>query len=142
MPTGNSTLIKTSAVYTPPGPSFQSSHTLFNFLYNTGARVQEVIDLKVGSIRFAAPAIATLVGKGSKTRVVPLWPETATLLDDHLKERGVARQPDARLFVNARGEPLTRFGVRYILRTRLATARSKCTTLAQKRVSPHSPATR
>src|SRR5450432_4689101 len=112
-------------------------YALFNFLYNTGARVQEVIDLKVGSIRFAAPAIATLVGKGSKTRVVPLWPATATLLDDHLKERGVARQTDARLFVNARGQPLTRFGIRYILRTRLATASSKCTALAQKRVSPH-----
>jgi site-specific recombinase XerD len=117
--------------------SGRRDYALVNFLYNTGARVQEVIDLKVGSIRFATPPIATLVGKGSKTRVVPLWPETATLLEDHLKERGVARQPDARLFVNARGQPLTRFGVRYILRTHLANASSTCTVLGQKRVSPH-----
>jgi site-specific recombinase XerD len=118
-------------------PSGRRDYTMFNFLYNTGARVQEVIDLKVGAIRLAPPPIAILTGKGGKTRVVPLWPETATLLDDHLKERGVQQQSAARVFINARGEPLTRFGVRYILRTRLAAAKQNCPTLIQKRVSPH-----
>ena len=118
-------------------PSGRRDYTMFNFLYNTGARVQEVIDLQVGAIRLAPPLIAILTGKGGKTRVVPLWPETATLLDDHLKERGVQQQSAARVFVNARGEPLTRFGVRYLLRTRLAAAKQNCPTLIQKRVSPH-----
>jgi len=56
----------------------------------------------VGAIRLAPPLIAIVTGKGGKTRVVPLWPETATLLDDHLKERGVQQQSAARVFVNAR----------------------------------------
>jgi site-specific recombinase XerD len=68
---------------------------------------------------------------------VPLWQTTATILLDHLRERGVEKQLDARLFVNARGKPLTRFGVRHILRTRLAAANTSCASLGEKRVSPH-----
>lgn len=113
-------------------------YALFSFLYNTGARVQEVIDATVGAVRFNAPPIVTLTGKGSKTRIVPLWQATATTLLSHLKQRGIEKQQDARLFVNARGEPLTRFGVRHILRTRIASAATKCTSLAGRRISPHS----
>lgn len=117
--------------------SGRRDYAMFSFLYNTGARVQEAIDVKVGAIRFASPPIVTITGKGSKTRIVPLWQSTATLLLEHIKERGVDKQSDSRLFVNARGEPLTRFGVRHILRKRLAAATSTCTTIAGKRVSPH-----
>jgi site-specific recombinase XerD len=112
-------------------------YALFSFFYNTGARVQEVIDVTVGAIRFKAPPIVTLTGKGSKTRIVPLWPATATILLDHTKTRGIEKQEGARLFVNARGQPLTRFGVRHILRTRIASATAKCACLAGKRISPH-----
>ena len=113
-------------------------YAMFSFLYNTGARVQEAIDVKVGALRFGSPPIVTITGKGSKTRIVPLWQSTATLLLEHIKERGVDKQPDSRLFVNARGEPLTRFGIRHILRKRLAAAESNCASIAGKRVSPHS----
>jgi site-specific recombinase XerD len=112
-------------------------YALFNFLYNTGARVQEAVDVTVGALRFSAPPIVTLTGKGSKTRVVPLWSSTATLLAEHVKERGVDQQPHARLFVNARGEPLTRFGIRHIVRKRLAAAQPACASLVGKSVSPH-----
>jgi site-specific recombinase XerD len=112
-------------------------YALFSFLYNTGARVQEVIDVTVGAIRFNTPPIVTLTGKGSKTRIVPLWQETAMILLDHIKTRGMQKQEDAHLFVNARGEPLTRFGVRHILRTRIASATAKCARLAGRRISPH-----
>jgi len=118
-------------------PSGRRDYALINFLYNTGARVQEVIDLKVGGIRLVPPPVAIVTGKGGKTRVVPLWSETVVLLDAYLKERGVQQNSEARLFINARGEPLTRFGIRYILRTRLATASQNCPNLARKRVSPH-----
>jgi len=118
-------------------PSGRRDYTLINFLYNTGARVQEVIDLKVGGIRLAPPPVAIITGKGGKTRVVPLWSETVALLDSYLKERGVQQNPEARLFINARGEPLTRFGIRYILRTRLAAASQNWPNLARKHVSPH-----
>jgi integrase/recombinase XerD len=112
-------------------------YALFSFFYNTGARVQEVIDVTVGAIRFDAPPIVTLTGKGSKTRIVPLWKATATILLDHIKARGMEKQEDAHLFVNARGEPLTRFGVRHVLRTRIASAAANCPCLAGRRISPH-----
>ena len=117
--------------------SGRRDYAMFSFLYNTGARVQEAIDVTVGSIRFGSPPIVTITGKGSKTRIVPLWQSTATLLLEHIKERAVDKQPDSRLFVNARGGPLTRFGVRHILRKRLAGAKSTCTSIGGKRVSPH-----
>ena len=118
-------------------PSGRRDYALFSFLYNTGARVQEVVDVTVSAIRFNPPPIVTITGKGSKTRIVPLWLSTAKILGEHLKERGVDKQPDARLFVNARGEPLTRFGVRHILRKHLVTASSICASIAGKRTSPH-----
>lgn len=118
-------------------PSGRRDYALLNFLYNTGARVQEVIDLKVESIRLAPPPIAMVTGKGGKTRVVPLWPETASLLEAYLEERGVQGHSNARVFVNARGETLTRFGIRYILRTRVEAAYPDCADLVRKRVSPH-----
>lgn len=118
-------------------PLGRRDYAMFNFLYNTGARVQEAVDVTVGAIRFGAPPIATLTGKGSKTRIVPLWETTAAILFEHLKERRADKEPAAPLFVNARGMPLTRFGVHHILRTRLAAATSTCTSLAAKRISPH-----
>jgi site-specific recombinase XerD len=119
------------------GHSGGRDYALVSFLYNTGARVQEVVDLKVGAIRFSSPPIATLTGKGSKTRIVPLWQTTVAILLQYLRERGVEKQADARLFVNARGEALTRFGVRHILRRRLASAASNCASIGTRRVSPH-----
>ena len=118
-------------------PMGRRDYAMLNFLYNTGARVQEVVDVTVGAIRFSAPPIATLTGKGSKTRIVPLWETTAAILLEHLKERGVEKEPAAPLFVNARGKALTRFGVHHILRTRLVAASSTCASLAAKRISPH-----
>jgi site-specific recombinase XerD len=118
-------------------PSGRRDYTLFSFLYNTGARVQEAADVKVSALRFASPPIVTITGKGSKARIVPLWQSTAALLLEHVKERRVDNQPDARLFVNARGKPLTRFGIRHILRKRLTATKPNCGSLAEKRVSPH-----
>jgi integrase/recombinase XerD len=118
-------------------PLARRDYAMLNFLYNTGARVQEVVDVTVGAIRFSAPPIATLTGKGSKTRIVPLWESTAAVLLEHLKERGVDKEAASPLFVNARGKRLTRFGVHHILRTRLVAAGSNCASLAAKRVSPH-----
>jgi len=113
-------------------------YALFSFMYNTGARVQEVVDATVGVVRFNSPPIVTLTGKSRKTRIVPLWQTTAATLLGHLKRRGIEKQQDARLFVNARGEPLTRFGVRHILRTRIESVAANCTSLVGRRISPHS----
>ncbi len=111
--------------------------TLLSFLYNTGARVQEVCDLRVKDVRLVAPPLASLTGKGNKTRSVPLWPETAALLLAYIGERAVKDNPDAWFFVNARGNQLSRFGIRHILRTRVESAASRCPSLQGKPISPH-----
>lgn len=112
-------------------------YALISLLYNTGARVQEICDLRVADLRLTVPPLITLTGKGRKTRHVPLWAETAGLLGDHLQERGIREMPQAWLFVNARGEPLTRFGIRYIIQSRVVAASGSCPSLAGRRIGPH-----
>jgi integrase/recombinase XerC len=51
-------------------------HVLLSFLYNSGARIQEALDLCPEAIRFEAPSCVRLYGKGRKERICPLWPET------------------------------------------------------------------
>ncbi|OGW81651.1 MAG: hypothetical protein A3G33_08330 [Omnitrophica bacterium RIFCSPLOWO2_12_FULL_44_17] len=117
--------------------SGERDYTLLNLLYNTGARVQEVCDLSVGAIQLHHPSFVTITGKGRKTRQVPLWPETAHLLESYLTGRALLDKPDAKLFLNARGETLGRFGIRYIIRKRIAGAIDDCPSLASKKTGPH-----
>ena len=58
-------------------PEGQRDHALLGFLYNTGARIQEALNVCPQAIRFDSPAHVELFGKGRKSRVCPLWPETA-----------------------------------------------------------------
>ena len=78
---------------------------------STGARVQEVADLKVSNLLLAPQPRATLHGKGGKWRTCPLWPETARLLRAVLEQRPGAVAPEAPVFVSRHGSPLTRFGI-------------------------------
>lgn len=112
-------------------------YALLSFLYNTGARVQEAAEVRVEALALTTPPSVTLTGKGRKTRRVPLWAETATMLRQHLEERGWRDRPQAHLFVNARGEPLSRFGIRYLLRAWVKAAAPHCPSLQKKRISPH-----
>ncbi len=112
-------------------------YALLNFLYNTGARVQEACDLRIENVHFEPPPLVTITGKGRKTRQVPLWPETATLLKSYIEERGSSQNPLQAVFLNARGQSLTRFGIRYIIRSRIAAAAEHCFSLAKKKVGPH-----
>lgn len=108
-----------------------------SFLYNTGARVQEACDIHVGDVHLEQPFSACITGKGRKTRIVPLWAETAELLKDYTYERRIIDESSARVFVNARGEPLTRFGINYIFKTRTAKASQYCPSLSGRNISPH-----
>jgi len=110
---------------------------LLQFLYNTGARAQEVVEVRLPAVRFEAPAQVRLLGKGRKERLCPLWAETVALLRAMLADRGVRPEADVPLFVNAIGHPLTRFGLRHIVRARVAAAVVARPTLAQTRISPH-----
>lgn len=90
---------------------------LLALMFNTGARVQEVLDLKLRDVRLDAPEQVRLHGKGNKVRICPVWPRTAQLLGGLMKRRFASGSidADAPLFVNQRGDPLSRFGVRYVL---------------------------
>jgi site-specific recombinase XerD len=112
-------------------------YALFALMFNTGARVQEVLDLRPADIRFDSPAQVLLTGKGHKTRVCPLWPATARLLRELVREHH-AHDDSPRLFVNARGHPLTRYGVRFLLRRYLARAIGTAPALRGKHLHPHS----
>jgi integrase/recombinase XerD len=113
-------------------------YALLATMFNTGARVQEILDLRVGDCQLIKPFQVRLSGKGRKVRICPLWPQTAELLRDLYAERNLSRHADTRLFLNHRGEPLTRFGVRYILARQCERARTVCPSLARKRLHPHS----
>jgi site-specific recombinase XerD len=111
---------------------------LLSVLYDTGARVQELIDLSVRDVRLSTPAQVRLLGKGRKVRIVPLMPSTTQLLRDHLHECGLDRpeRAEAPLFVNRRGGRLTRWGIRYLLAKYTERARSTDPSLP-RRVTPH-----
>jgi len=91
--------------------------TILSLLYDTGARVSELIDLKVRDIRLDEFPIVRLTGKGSKIRQVPLMQKTATMMRDYLAEHKLVSHHllDHPLFFNSRRESFTRPGITYIL---------------------------
>jgi integrase/recombinase XerD len=119
-------------------PEGRRDAVLLSILYDTGARVQELIDLSVGDVRLDPPAQLRLLGKGRKMRAVPLMANTVQLLRDHIHENHLDRpeQFDKPLFRNARNQRLSRSGIRYILHKHLVKARSNCPTL-NRSLSPH-----
>lgn len=121
-------------------PAGRRDYALFALMFNTGARVQEVLNLRRRDVRLDPPCQVRLLGKGNKERLCPLWPATAKLLRDLIAQRFTAEEDasDAFLFVNARGKQLTRFGVRHLLRKHILVASDAATTLRDKRLHPHS----
>lgn len=112
-------------------------HTLLLALFNTGARVQEIVDVRPCDLQLVRPFQVRLLGKGHKERVCPLWRQTVTALRGLIAD-GRRNPDDAEpLFRNRRGRPLTRFGVRYLLSKYVRLAREAVPTLGKKRVHPH-----
>ncbi|MBI4370572.1 MAG: site-specific integrase [Elusimicrobia bacterium] len=112
---------------------------ILTYLYNTGARSQEVADTRISWLNFAEQ-IVSLTGKGRKERIVPLWPTTIKALQSYISRH--RRRPKLAgqdfLFINQRGGALTRFGVRRIVQKYLKRAKNKCPSLRAKRLSTHS----
>lgn len=113
-------------------------YTLVATMFNTGARVQEILDLQASDLQLSKPYQLRLVGKGRKVRWCPLWPQTAQLLRAWCRERQLDLRTDAPVFVNQRGLPLTRFGVRFILAKHFQQAAQHQPRLQTKRLHPHS----
>lgn len=96
----------------------QRDAALLSLLYDAGLRVQELIDLTPAQVRLESPAQINVMGKGRKRRLVPLMARTGELLGMYLRKHNLddPKRHKAPLFFNRQGKPLTRAGVRYIVR--------------------------
>jgi len=107
--------------------------TLLLFLYNTGARAQEVADLRVEHLDLGEHPLVRLHGKGDKWRTCPLWHQTAQMLSALLDSLDRPSTPQTPVF-SAHGQALTRFGIYKIVRRH---AGSLDDVRTNRRVSPH-----
>lgn len=112
--------------------------TLLSVLYDSGARVQELIDIQVGDVILNAPAVIVLHGKGNKNRRIPITKPTVSLLQSYLAENNLNRPGKNQypLFSNAQHRPLTKEGIAYILE-KYAEAARKSSTIVPAKVNPH-----
>jgi integrase/recombinase XerD len=115
------------------GPHALRDRTLVLFLYNTGARAQEVADLRTEHLDLGEHPLVRLHGKGGKWRTCPLWQQTAQLLTSLPGLAGPPPAPGAPVFA-ARGQPLTRYGIYKIIRRHAARFDDPRT---GRRISPH-----
>lgn len=115
-------------------------YAMFSLMFNTGARVQEILNLRVRDARLEPPYQVRLAGKGNKVRLCPIWPRTAQLLKDLIQNQHAAREnsADQPIFLNGRGVAMTRFGVRYLLQKYVTAGTNAAPTLAGKRIPPNS----
>jgi integrase/recombinase XerD len=103
---------------------------IMSTLYDTGARVKELTELKAADVRLDIPATIMLKGKGEKQRCVPVMGRTRTLLEKYMTENDLLRKEakSHHLFFNSRNHPFTRPGITYILNKYLRKAKSSYTT--------------
>lgn len=120
---------------TAPG---KRDYALFSLMFNTGARVQEILNLSIQDVRTEPPYQVKLKGKGKKVRFCPIWSQTVKLLIDLAQQSPLAATGDTPLFKNQRGGKLTRFGVRYLLNKYIKICKEEVNTLKEKRIHPHS----
>jgi len=110
---------------------------LLLLLYNTGARVSEIVEAKLGDLHLDGGAQIHLLGKGKKHRSCPLWPETVAAVQAYLESRSPKESGVEYLFLNANGAPITRFGIRYVTNKYKVAAQEQCPSMKTKKVSPH-----
>lgn len=115
--------------------SGQRDAVLFAVLYNTGGRVSEITGLRVADVLLDRAAAVLLHGKGRKERVVPLWKRTAAQVRGWLTR--IDQVPQAPVFPNRAGHPLSRSGVEHRLQVAITSASERCPSLATRSISPH-----
>jgi Site-specific recombinase XerD len=126
------------AVLGEPGSTWtsQRDHLLLAMLYNTGARVSEIIGVRVADVVLDGPACVHLRGKGRKQRSVPLWKTTIQELRAWLRRNPTLDQ-SAALLPNRNGQAMTRANVNQRLNIALARAVRTHPSLAKRSISPH-----
>lgn len=112
---------------------------ILSLLYETGSRVQELIDLRPVDICLTKPCYVTLFGKGRKRRIVPIQDAQVAIIDKYMEENHLhePRMNQRPLFQNNRGGKLTSAGVTYILKKYVAMARNYTEDLFPDKISPH-----
>ena len=108
---------------------------MLHLCFSAGLRVSELVGLPLAAVDLQSSPSIRVLGKGRRERCLPLWKETATDLRAWLAVRGDALVPE--LFLNARGQLMSRSGFEYLLRKHVRTATERCPALKNKRVSPH-----
>lgn len=135
---GYLTAAQVQAILEAPAPdtlSGRRDRLLFQLLYNTGARVSEIVALNRLDLLSNSCQTVTLHGKGRKQRTVPLWPKTARQMRQWLEP--LPPELATPVFTNRRGERLSRFGIAKRLAQAAQTASRVCPSLHGRRVSPH-----
>lgn len=115
----------------------ERDYLLLAVLYDTGARIQEVLDLTPHDFHFDTPAYVRVRGKGRRERLCPLLPQTARLVRRFLMAHGRSPADAQPVLQNRRGARLTRHGARYLLLKHLRRAASSMPSLARPKISPH-----
>jgi site-specific recombinase XerD len=127
-------VFRSAAQSTAPGGR---DHALLLFMYNTGARVQEVADARKAWLTLTPPYKVELLGKGCKWRTCPLWESTVGLLRHLIEHRANTSVQYDHLFVNGQGRPLSRSGIAGIINRHVVQAVSTAPSLRGRRVTPH-----
>ena len=107
-------------------------YALLLFLYNSGARASEAANLTIRDIDLHGRTVC-ITGKGRKQRACPLWPQTI----EQLRCLTAARDPEERVFLNRRGQPITRFGIHTMVERNALAAASSVPSLRAKSIGPH-----
>lgn len=113
---------------------------LLALMYDTGARVQEIIDLTPSMLRLDKPATIKIIGKGNKARLVPMLDAQTVHLKNYLKEYELD-SPSAKLyplFSNSKKEKLTRAGINYIIQKYVGMARKENKLMIPLKITCHS----
>lgn len=110
---------------------------LLSLLYETGARVQEVITLAPKAVRLSKPFSISLLGKGNKTRIVPLTEHMAELLRNYYLDNHIIGTEEYKLFQNHSGIQLTSQGVTHILQKYAKLAHEKHSDDVPLGITPH-----
>lgn len=109
---------------------------ILTLLYDSGARVQELVNIKIKDIDFNKKTVY-LFGKGRKARIVPLISQTIKILEKYIKIYNIPINSDNLLFYNSKKEALTRMGITYIIKKYVSIAKNKNPLEFQINVTPH-----
>lgn len=132
------TVEEMQAILDAPEPSTRDGirdRAMIHLCFAGGLRVSELVGLRLDDLNLHPYASILVHGKGRKERCLPLWKETTVALRAWLAVRGMASVPE--LFINARGQHMTRSGFEYILSKHAQTAEKRCPSLSTKPISPH-----